>query len=329
MPGMPPIHRPHATAAHVRRCFGTDPVTVAAVLDAGVTPGQLRAAVAAATLRRVRRGVLVAAEAADLDTTGGRPGAAVRPAGPQHPDARLQHREACAAALLLSTGAVVSHDSAALLLGLPTPRPGRGPDLVHVTADRHGHARHGLRVHEGTVPLEDLALVDRVRCTSAAHTALDVGRCRALPESLVVLDAAARTAGTEALAAAYTRLGGHKCLGSLAWAVNLADPRSESPLESASRGVMIGAGLPVPDLQVWVRDRSGQDHRVDFLWPDRGVVGEADGWGKYAAMEDVRVEKRREDALRDAGFLVVRWTSDELWRKPRLVVERLRRVLGT
>lgn len=199
---------------------------------------------------------------------------------------------------------------------------------MHVTADRHGHAPHGLRVHEGTVPLEDLALVDGVRCTSVARTALDVGRRRPLPESLVVLDAAARTAGTEALAAAYARLGGHKDLRSLAWAASLADPRSESPLESASRGVMISANLPVPDLQVWVRDRSDRDHRVDFLWPERGVVGEADGWGKYAAMEDVRAEKRREDALRDAGFVVVRWTSDELWRTPRLVVERLRRALG-
>jgi hypothetical protein len=223
---------------------------------------------------------------------------------------------------------VVSHGSAALLEGLPTPRPGRGPDLVHVTADRHGHARHGLRVHEGTVPLADIALVDGILCTSAARTALDVARGRALPESLVVLDAAARTAGTDALVSAYERLGGHKGLRALASAVSLADPRSESPLESASRGVMISAGLPVPDLQVWVRDRSGRDHRVDFLWPDRGVVGEADGWDKYAAMEDLRAEKRREDALRDAGFVVVRWTSDELWRTPRLVVERLRRVLG-
>ncbi len=300
---------------------------MAAVLDAGITPGQLRAAVAAGTLRRVRRGVLVAAEA-DLDPAGGLTGAAALSPGRQLSDARLRHREECAAALQLSTGAVVSHDSAALLEGLPTPRPGLGPDLVHVTADRHGHTRHGFRVHEGTVPPEDLALVDGVRCTSVARTALDVGRFRALPESLVVLDAAARAAGTEALAAAYTRLSGHKGLGPLAWAASLADPRSESPLESASRGVMIGAGVPVPDLQVWVRDRSGQDHRVDFLWRDRGVVGEADGWGKYAAIADVHAEKRREDALRDAGFVVVRWTSDELWRTPRLVVERFRRALG-
>jgi hypothetical protein len=265
-------------------------------------------------------------QAPDLDAVDVRAVVTSGSTGPPSPDAR-RHREACAAAVLLTPGAVVSHDSAALLLGLPSPRPGRGPDLVHVTADRHGHVRHGLRVHEGTVPVEDVALVDGIRCTSILRTALDVGRGRRLPESLVVLDAAARTAGTPALAAAYSRLTGHKGLRSLAWAVSRSDPRSESPLESASRGVMIQAGLPLPDLQVWVRDRSGQDHRVGFLWPERGVVGEADGWGKYAAIEDVRAEKRREDALRDAGFVVVRWTSDELWRTPRVVVERLRRVL--
>jgi hypothetical protein len=38
-------------------------------------------------------------------------------------------------------------------------------------------------------------------------------------------------------------------------------------------------------------------------------------------------EKRREDALRGAGFTVVRWTSDELWRTPDVPLARVRTAL--
>jgi hypothetical protein len=41
----------------------------------------------------------------------------------------------------------------------------------------------------------------------------------------------------------------------------------------------------------------------------------------------VFAEKRREDALRDLGFQVVRWTWDELWPFDE-VVERIRRAFA-
>jgi hypothetical protein len=141
------------------------------------------------------------------------------------------------------------------------------------------------------------------------------------------LDAAARRDGQDALWAAYERLTWKHDLRALREALTVTDGRSESPLESTSRGVMLRAGLPRPELQVWLTDLSGQAHRVDFLWRDRRVIGEADGWGKYADLADLRAEKRREDALRDMGFTVVRWTSDEIGRSPNLVVARLRRAL--
>ena len=53
------------------------------------------------------------------------------------------------------------------------------------------------------------------------------------------------------------------------------------------------------------------------------MIGEADGWVKYRDIDDVRAEKRREDALRQAGFIVVRWTWDELRRHPERVMARL------
>ena len=46
---------------------------------------------------------------------------------------------------------------------------------------------------------------------------------------------------------------------------------------------------------------------------------------KYDDPGPLRAEKRRELLLADAGFEVVRWTWDEMWKGPELVVERVRR----
>ena len=75
--------------------------------------------------------------------------------------------------------------------------------------------------------------------------------------------------------------------------------------------------MPSPILQQEIRTPSGLFvGRADFYWEDEGVVGEFDGMGKYddGGIEAVRREKRREDALRDLGFEVVRWTWPELFR---------------
>ncbi|GGB38244.1 hypothetical protein GCM10011492_31220 [Flexivirga endophytica] len=87
----------------------------------------------------------------------------------------------------------------------------------------------------------------------------------------------------------------------------LADGKAESPLESLSRTRMFQLGLPMPELQVKFYDASGFIGRVDFFWPQLGIVGEADGRMKFrvtegqtgdAAEEAVWRAKRRDDRLR-------------------------------
>lgn len=329
---MPATHRPRATAEHVRRVLGGDPVTVAAVLASGVTPGQLRAAVSSGVLVRLRHGVVGLPGTVDQGPVRSLGGEGDRPARPRDEDAWAQRRDehsraARSALLALDADTVVSHASAAVLLDLPLARVGDWPADVWVTAPRHGRVVAGTHRRLGVVPTVDVTEVAGVRCTAAARTALDLARRRPLQHSLVALDVVARRDGIDALWSAYDRLTWQRDRRALREALGVADGRSESPLESASRGVMLRAGLPRPELQVWLTDRSGHPHRVDFLWRDRGVVGEADGWGKYAGIEDVRAEKRREDALRELGLTVVRWTSDEIGRTPNLVVARLRRAL--
>jgi hypothetical protein len=102
--------------------------------------------------------------------------------------------------------------------------------------------------------------------------------------------------------------------------LTLLDGRRDSVLESQSAVVMHQHGLQKPAEQVRiVDDRDRFVGRVDFLWLDHGVVGEADGLVKYSGEDSSRVvaaERAREARLRALGLVVVRWTAAMLYGDP-------------
>lgn len=109
-----------------------------------------------------------------------------------------------------------------------------------------------------------------------------------------------------------------------------ADPRSESPGESYSRVRIHELGFIKPHVQTQLALDTGQA-RLDFDWPQVGVVGEFDGRRKYRGSPDlagqepaatVYAEKLREDAIRRTGRGVVRWGWREL-QTPALLGTRL------
>jgi hypothetical protein len=66
-----------------------------------------------------------------------------------------------------------------------------------------------------------------------------------------------------------------------------------------------------------------------MAWPERRVLGEADGTGKYGRDEAtirtrLRAERERQRDLEDAGWTVVRWDSRETAKR---VTARLARAL--
>jgi hypothetical protein len=104
-------------------------------------------------------------------------------------------------------------------------------------------------------------------------------------------------------------------------AVTFADGRSESVGESRSRVLLHRLGLAPSALQRTIHSASGLFlGRADFAWEDERVVGEFDGRVKYGRArrpghdpaDVVFEEKRREDAIRDEDWGVVRWTWSDL-----------------
>lgn len=270
---------------------------------AGVSGDELRAACARGDLVRVR---------VDAYTTADRW---------QGLEDAERHRLRVIAAARRLHRPVFTHDSAAALWRLP--RIGRWPESVHVSLP-HGvgnRSSAGVRRHATPGPVGHVATVEGVRVTGVARTVVDVARTWELAAAVAAADHALHRGWTTParLATELEAAGAGRGVRRARRVVEAASGLSESVGESLSRARMIELGLPLPELQHVVEDDAGVVGRVDFWWPELGLVGEFDGRLKYRAggvpdgrqPEDrVWAEKRREDRLRALGLQVVRWTWD-------------------
>jgi very-short-patch-repair endonuclease len=244
--------------------------------------------------------------------------------------------------------AAVSHHSCLLLTGLPT----YAADLatVHLTsvvdpvrADAESGAvkrrnatvrRPGVVVHE---PLAGLRLPQssngptsgRIRLMPVAVAVLQSGLLKGPEAFLVPADAAVRTGATtrEELAECSSLFRGHTGIGPVRAALPWVDGRHESPGETRTAHLLRLLGFELePQVELVVE---GRLYRPDFRVRGTRVLVEFDGAVKYAgAGQTLFAEKQREDALRRAGWVVVRIVWSELSR-PRLVLARMRAALAT
>jgi len=251
--------------------------------------------------------------------------------GPADLDRRQRHvLRVRATVAALRVPAVVSHASAAALHELPLW--GIQLDQVHVT--RQPPARSGserrLRSHVARLGSADVVLIGGTAVTSVARTVVDLGRSVSFASALVVADAAMSSgrATAERLGAVFDASAGTRGTRTARRVLRAADGRSESVGESRSRALMIERGIPLPDLQVAVHRPDGRFvGRSDFGWRQQRLLGEFDGRVKYGRLlrpgespgDAVFAEKRREDALRDEGWGVVRWTWEDLAAPAQLV----------
>jgi hypothetical protein len=179
--------------------------------------------------------------------------------------------------------------------------------------------------------------VDGLQVTDPVRTALDLARSFPLEAAVVALDAALHLGALshELLRGRLFDIAGTPGSRTAARAVTAADGRSESVGESRSRVILYRWKLPPSDLQFEIRSPSGVlVARSDFVWEADRLVGEFDGRIKYGRLlrpgqdagDAVRDEKRREDAVRDENWGVVRWVWADL-EVPHRFAARVRRGL--
>jgi hypothetical protein len=207
-------------------------------------------------------------------------------------------------------------------------RLGRSPERVRLYRARGGPWRDdSVAVLVCGLPREHVELVRGIATTTLPRTAVDLGRWVTFRSGVVVMDSALRQGCTRAeLEAVTSRCSRWPGIRKARQVAAFADGRAESPLESVSRVAFHDLGLPTPELQVPLGDKNWPAGIVDFYWEEFGVVGEADGLLKYDDEQQLslRAEKLRQEALEALGFIVVRWTWEDIWRRPEWVAHRLR-----
>lgn len=268
-------------------------------LLAVLSPKALEVAVRAGRLIRVRRGVYaltppdVSARLAALDLVSGR-----RIVACMHTAAQLY-------------GFATEADDRLHILD-PGIRMRPAPDLMV-------HQRIGA-------PLKK---IDGRLVTAPAWTAVEIARTLRRPRALAVLDAAlfARSVTAAELRVAIDEQKGRRGIVKVRELIEYADGRAESPMESEARLVFIDGGLPVPELQYEIIDRRGKRWRVDFAWPEAGLVAEYDSMEWHASTEALKHDRIKTARLQECGWTTVPLVVDDVRRHPDELTARIYRHL--
>lgn len=246
-------------------------------------------------------------------------------------------RRSRAALALLPPDAVLCHVTALRLLGVAVPWQLEKDDRVHVTVP-HGAARaqrRGLMVHTtNDVPPRyrgpsGLAVLTPERTWRDLAADLDV-------DALVVLgDAMLRRERPVTTVAALTAVvercpPGRRGAARLRTALPDLRPRTDSPMESRTRLLLVRAGLPCPRVNVSLYDASGAFLAMpDLVYPEQRIAIEYDGDVHRTDQRTWRRDVGRRERLQGAGWLVMTVTADDVIRHPAALVARVRLALGT
>jgi hypothetical protein len=215
-----------------------------------------------------------------------------------------------AATLACGPGSVVSHRSAAALLGL-LDRP---PPVIDVIGwGKRGREIDGILAHWSPgLRRAETGSVDGIPCTSPARTLVDYGGMVGLRSLRSAFERAAarKMLDIEAVEAALGSGGrrGARSLRTLIEEWRLAAPlagrsRLKSPLEAMVLPILSGREIPAPQANASVELIKGRIE-VDFLWAEQRFVLEADSRDFHGT--EVAFER---DRWRDRELLRVRYST--------------------
>lgn len=235
------------------------------------------------------------------------------------PETYLQRIKALS--LWLSSGFAVSHRAAAQLHGFARFRD----EVLEAVCSRNVRKRAGVSVHRvDALHHKDVASVEGMRVTSATRTILDLAPSLGEHDLRALVDEALRRKWTtlDRLDAAIAKVG--ELRPNLAPLIALiheyrgGDGPTESELEARALELIDLAGLPRPVKQRVIR-ANGRVRRIDFFWPQFGVVLEVDGFAHHASPKSFEDDRRRNNALVLRRLAVLHWT----WRGIHDEAERL------
>jgi very-short-patch-repair endonuclease len=233
-------------------------------------------------------------------------------------------RTAMSAVLATGPLAVASHFAAGWLLGLVEKRP----PIIDVTVPhgRRNKSGRGRRVHQakGLRPM-DLTIVDRIPTTTRPRTLVDLAGVLTHERLEAAVDHALLDGRVDIdVLAAY--VAGRQSKGVADLRSVIGDRRNgvpESELERVFERIMKKAKLPMP-----VRQQSTMRFRVDYAYADLRIAIELDGFAGHGSREAFREDRRRQNALVNAGWTVLRFTWEDMKQRPDYVVATIAEALS-
>ncbi|WP_369257530.1 hypothetical protein [Geodermatophilus amargosae] len=98
-------------------------------------------------------------------------------------------------------------------------------------------------------------------------------------------------------------------------------------MESRMRWRFLVAGLPVPRVQVELRD-GGRRHRLDLGWEDQRVGAEFDGLEAHTTRSQPAADRDRHDWVTERGWCLLHFTAVDVFRQHERMVATVQRHLG-
>jgi len=237
----------------------------------------------------------------------------------------------CGAVLACRGDTVLSHDSAAALWGIRPTKPGDEgkqprPGVIHVSVSAtRSPRRTGIRVHRRT----DLSESERGVChgipvTTPARTLIDLSTLHC-PEELEAWVSRADKRGLIDPEALRRELEKRRGMDGVPILRAVLDRRTfrltDSELERRFLRLVRHARLPDPRTQQRVNG-----FRVDFYWPQLGLIVETDGLRYHRTATQQSKDRVRDQAHVATGFTVLRFTHAQVVFEPEGVVSTLRTV---
>ena len=215
--------------------------------------------------------------------------------------------------------------TAGRLLGMDLAS-GRRPEVI-VPPSAVISTRAQAEVRRVHLELDDLVWRDGLPVTSPLRTCFDLAGRLPVVKAVVALDLAlhAGLVPEDALRRYITNHAGTQGVVGARRAIELADARSESPMETRLRLLLVQNGLPRPEAQVSICGPGGAFlGRLDLYYPQANLGIEYDGENHRDRLAS---DDQRQNRLLSAGVRLLRYTAIDLNSRPNAVVAEVRSAL--
>jgi predicted transcriptional regulator of viral defense system len=229
-----------------------------------------------------------------------------------------------AGVLAVGPGAVLSHRDAAALHGL---RDGGGVRIdVSTPAERRSTRR--IRVHgRRRLDAADVTSVEGIPVTTVSRTLVDLGEVLAHQQLTKVCSEAERrrVLDLKGIEEALGRLRGRRGQSAARLRAALSELErhgatlTRSPLEDRLIPLLDANDLPRPATNSYV-----EGYECDAVWRAQRLAIELDGWDAHKTRRAFQHDRTKANALTNAGWTVLRFTHDDLVRRPEVVAAGVR-----